>query len=107
MNDRVKYVHMHLRPDAEMILQHPLLTALDSGSLSREILAVMFWQVGIYRDALIHSWSALDAQSTNDSTRISIIGYLWEQLGSGNVSQSLGSLFRQFQNGLLNSPEAV
>lgn len=96
----IKELEKELRPEIEVILNHPFLKRISSGEMTFTQLQYFAGQYSIYCYYFPRFLSALAANIPDDKTRMPIIENLWEEHGSGKMSRSHRQLFNKFMESL-------
>ena len=94
--DLLKEMEKDLLVKIEKILNHPVITKIHNGELTKEQLRLLAIQYSIYCGYFPRFLCACAANIPDDNTRMAIIENLWEEHGSGNLAGSHRVLFEKF-----------
>ena len=94
--DFFKSLENELQAGIQSILQHPFLTLIKNGELSKNQLQFFAEQYSVYCSYFPRFLAASAANIPDDETRIPIIENLWEEHGEGKLVKSHRILFERF-----------
>ena len=94
--DFFKDLEQQLEPRIDKILNHPFLKRLEDGWLDKKQLKYFATQYSVYCQYFPRFLAATAANIPDDTTRFPIMENMWEEHGSGDMSQSHRTLFNNF-----------
>lgn len=105
MDAAVKQLTETLRPVIHSVLEHELLSAIRSGSLSSTQLFRFACEYQIVSEHFPRNLCAAAALLPNDEARVFLISNLWDEHGRGDPDRSHRTLYRRFIGALAAATE--